>query len=191
MNDAQWRALIEQADLNPSASGTSSRDLAGRVRLIHRRRMRRHLSLAAAVILGLGGLSWYGLATRRQADVAPSISASPPLASVESIRLDDHLKEAIRLIDREESIIQRLLAAERVGRLANKTSATAISLDARLSREEQVGQAAMTVLLTADRRAKLPHDVRAAREDYVCVMQVFPNTIWAETAERRLVALRP
>jgi len=112
-------------------------------------------------------------------------------ASPQSARVEERSQDARRLIDREESIIQRLLAAERVGRLANKANVAAIILDAKLRRDEQLGQAAMTVLLTADRREKLRGGVRASREDYVCVMQVFPNTIWAEAAGRRLAALKP
>jgi len=97
------------------------------------------------------------------------------------------------LADKKESIIQRLLVAERMRRLPTTAKAAMTSLEAQLHRDEQVGRAAMTVLLSGDRRAKrlFGSSMQAAREDYVCVMQVFPNTIWAERAAGRLAALKP
>jgi len=166
-------------------------ELAGHVRVLYQRRRRRKLVIMAATLLGFGGLLWHGLSDRQGRELAKSIPENPAAPFVESVAADDFLQEAHKQIDREESIVQRLLAAERVSRLATTAKAATMGLDGQLRRDEQVGQAAMTILLTGDQRAKRPDSVQAAREDYVCVMQVFPNTIWAERAGVRLAALKP
>ncbi|MGO9113285.1 MAG: hypothetical protein ACLP9L_28980 [Thermoguttaceae bacterium] len=162
------------------------------MRVLYRRRQRRKLALALAVtaLFGLGGLLWHGLADRHGSELAKSVSENPAVPA-KTVPADDRLHEAKKQIDREELIVECLLAAERVRRLTTTAETATIGLDRQLLLDEQVGQAAMAVLLTGDQRAKQPDSVQTAREDYVCVTKVFPNTIWAERAGERLAALKP
>lgn len=61
----------------------------------------------------------------------------------------------------------------------------------RLEREELRGRAAVALLMTAERREGFPDRVEQAREDYASIVELFPNTPWAETARVRLAALQP
>jgi hypothetical protein len=191
MNDDRLKALIELADVDPPAQDVSPLELAGRVRILHRRRQHRKLAVAVAAIVAFGGLLWHGLADRHGVELAKSVPENTHTPSVITVRADNRLHETRKEIDRQELIVERLLTAERVHQL-NATAETALTgRDQQLFRDEQVGQAAMALLLTGDQGAKQPDSVQAAKDDYVCVTKVFPNTIWAERAEQRLAALKP
>ena len=193
MNDDRLKALIEMADIDFPARDVSPLELADRVRVLHRQRQRRKLALAVAVaaLFGLGGLLWNGLADRHGGELAKTVPENLPAPLVITVRADERLQEASKEIDREELIVERLLTAERVRRLTATVETATIGRDRQPLLDEQVGQAAMAILLTGDQRAKQPDNVQAAREDYVCVTKVFPNTIWAELAGERLAALKP
>jgi hypothetical protein len=168
-----------------------SQELAGRVRVLYRRRQRRKLALVAVAIFGFTGLLWHGLAGRQGGELARSVRENPTVPSAITAHADDRLREARKQIEREEWIVERLLAAERVRRLTARAEATTSGRDRQPALSEQVGQAAMAILLTADRRAKQPESVQAAKEDYRYVAQLFPKTIWADRAGERLAALKP
>jgi hypothetical protein len=193
MNDDRLKALIEMADVDPPAQDVSPLELAGRVPVLHRRRQRRKLVLAVAVaaFFGLGGLFWHGLADRHGAELAETVPENPPVPSVITVHANERLQEAREQINREELIVESLLTAERVRRAASQAETATMGPDRQLLLDEQVGQAAMAILLAGDQRARQPDRVQAAKEDYVCVTKVFPNTIWAERAEQRLAALKP
>ena len=161
--------------------------------VLHRRRQRRKLVLAVAVAgcLGLGGLLWHGLADRQGGDLAKSVPENLAVTAAKTVQTHDRVRDARREIEREELIVERLLVAERVRRLKTNAEAATTGIPRQLELDEQVGQAAMAILLIGDRRAKRPESLQAARDDYVCVMQMFPNTIWAERAGERLAALKP
>jgi hypothetical protein len=192
MNDARLKALIEEADASLPAQSASSPDFAGRVRALHRRRQRRKLVFAIAALVGVGGLLWHELAGRPSGELAKSVPVEKPAApTANAVAAEERLRETRKQIDREELIIERLLAQERARRLAAAVEAAPIAFDRQLLVAEQVGQAAMALLLTGDQRANRPGGAQAARDDYVLVMQVFPNTIWAQRAGERLAALKP
>jgi hypothetical protein len=191
MNDDQLRSLIEQADVDPPGPDTGSLELAGRVRVLYRQRQRRKLALAGAAVLLIGGLLWHGLTDRENGEMAKPSPEPEVVQPMQTAQAGDRFREARDQIDHEERILDRLLMAERARRIAAAAESAGIGLDRRLVLDEQVGQTAMTILLAGDRRATQPDGVPDARERYVSVMQVFPNTVWAERAEERLAALKP
>jgi hypothetical protein len=191
MNHQRLKTLIEQADVDPPRRDADSLGLAARVRRLHRWRRRRRLALAGSVLLVVGGLFWRSLADRRGGELANFVPDKPSPASPQDASAGDRLREAGTKIEREELIVERLLAAERARRLAAAAEAAQTGLDRQLLPDRQVGEAAMTILLCGDQRAKRPDGLQAARGDYTSVIQLFPNTIWAKQAETRLAALKP
>jgi hypothetical protein len=178
------KQLIEQADLAPPDAAEPPRDLAARVRGLHGQRRRRKLVAAVAVAaIAAGTLLWIGLPPARGPnavvrDDGPAIAAQRALG------------EARQQIERAENIVARLLVAECRRQLAALPKTADLGLDRQSRYEDQIGPAAAALLLTGDERAKRPGHSAAAREDYACVIETFPNTIWATRAAERLAALK-
>jgi hypothetical protein len=193
MNDKRLKALVEHADIAPPAAWAAS-DLAARVRTLHRRRRRRRLAVAAAAFVAVSvlcGAMALRLADRGGHELAQSPRNAPAESPLQTARKDDSVREISRRIEREKRIVAGLLAAERRRRIETVTETAKIDFDRRLSPDDQVGAAAMALLLSAAESAKRPDRVAAAREDYVFVLRVFPNTVWATRAGQRLAAITP
>ena len=182
MND-RLKQLIEDADLAPPAVAVSARDLAAQVRDLHRKRRRRLVAAAAVAAIAAGTLLWirspHGSGKRNVVKNDDSAFAAE-LA----------LSEAKQKIELSENIVARLLVAERRRQLAALPKTADYGLDRQSRYEDQIGPAAASLLLTGDERAKRPDRAAAAREDYACVIENFPNTIWAARAAERLAALQ-
>ncbi|MGA2620295.1 MAG: hypothetical protein ABSF26_21970 [Thermoguttaceae bacterium] len=191
LNDQHLRELIRQADAMPPPPATTARELACRVRVLCRRRRGRHLAVAIAAIVAIGGLLWHGSANRRRGEPPGPVAGQVGTPPVEVAHADEHLRLLLEQIDREEQAVGRLLAAERLRRLSHARQQAGVVLDRQAFLDEQAGRAAMCVLLTGDRRAKQAESLPAARQDYASVIELFPNTPWAEQAKQRLAALNP
>jgi hypothetical protein len=189
MNEDRLRALIEHADAEPPAPEISSHALASRVRVLYRRRRRRRLAIAAAALLLCGVLLWQRLPGRQTGQLAGPTPPAPAIPAAEVAGAAEHLRAAVQQVEREEQIVEYLLAVERLRRLSD----TARNMKPAVGREEfldeQVGRAATAILLSGDRNSQRPEDISSARKDYACVVQLFPNTVWAERAKERLAAL--
>jgi hypothetical protein len=190
MDEDRLKSLIERADVPLPGRSASPLELAGRIRLLYRRRQLRKLTAVAIAFVASGVVLWLGLTNRRPSDLAKTAPEIRDESLVQTAR-DDGLRETIRRIELEESIVSQLLTAERRRQIDAIPASTRAGLDRRLLLDEQVGQAAMAVLLSAENRAMRPEGVQAAREDYVYLMRVFPNTIWAAQAGEKLAALNP
>jgi hypothetical protein len=185
MNEDRLKTLIERADSPPPKPATVGLELAERVCILHRQRQRRKLMLAAAAAVAVGVVPWLLPGGRPGHEVATS-SPKGPLAPSRAV-----MRNAREEIEREEGIVERLLVTEKRRRLAAISDAAKSNLDGPSFLAEQVGEAAMAVLLSGEQRAEHPERVPAAKEDYACVIRNFPNTIWATQAEARLAALKP
>jgi hypothetical protein len=94
-------------------------------------------------------------------------------------------------IDREERVVRRLLVAERARRLASEAREISGRMTVPASRDELVGPVAAGYLVSGDdkRAAGLP--AASARNDYARVVELFPDTTWADQAKARLASLKP
>jgi hypothetical protein len=182
------KALIEQADVHPPAGDMNPAELAGRVRAVYRWRRRRRLAVVAAAVLLLGGVLWPALSGRQGGEpvtlrshvaVAPEVTIAHPQRS---------LRETAEQVQREEHAIDSLLAAERAGRLAKAAEAARNTSRWAASRDEQVGPAAASYLVSADHKRQAGQPAASAREDYARVIELFPDTVWADQAKACLAA---
>ena len=207
MND-RLKQLIEQSDLAPLDAEVSARELAARVRVLGRQRMQRRLVAAAAIVataavallyagLPIGhphraGAQGDGPAVASEASVQKHERDGAGANAVSQTSLDNEraLGDARQQIEHAETVIAKLLLAERRRQLATLTESAKVGLDLQSRYEDEIGPAAAALLVTGDERAKRPDRTAAARKDYACVIETFPNTIWAARAAERLAALK-
>jgi hypothetical protein len=190
MDQDRLKSLIEYADVAPPPQSASPLELADRVRILYRRRQHRRLTALAATATAAGIVLWFGVARQWRGDVAKSASETRIVLPPQIAHIDS-LQETNRQIEREEAVVWQLLTAERRRQLDAMPDSTKVGLDRRLLPDEQVGQAAKALLMSADDRAKRSEGIPDAREDYAYLMRAFPNTTWAAQAGERLAALNP
>jgi TolA-binding protein len=92
-------------------------------------------------------------------------------------------------IQRQEQIIERLLAAERSNRLKAEADERLLRPTGHELLDEQLSQTAGTMFLCADEENKMPEYKQSARESYNLVIKTFPQTVWAEKARERLATM--
>jgi hypothetical protein len=187
MENDRLKPLIERADFPPPDPIAPPVELARRVRRLYRQRRRRRTAAIAAAGIACALALWFGLTNRQGNDLARQESQkqtiSPSLAAG-----DESIRELNARIELDESVISQLLAAERQQRIA---AARASIKNRQPLFDEQVGTAAMALLLSAEARATRPDGVQAARDDLNYLMHVFPDTIWAARAGEKLAAIGP
>jgi len=189
MNDDRLKALVREIGANLPVPRTASLELGRRVRRLYRRRQRRRLMLAGAALLFLGAVLALELPVDPRGNLAGPARTIPPVSKADRARTNDERRAARSEIEREQWIVDRLLAAERIDRLAEKVREEEADRDRGDFLGGPLDRVAVAVLLTGDRRAKLPGGAERAREDYALVMQLFPRTAWADEAQKRLNTL--
>jgi hypothetical protein len=189
MNDDRLRMLIEKVDAGAAPRGTSAAELSSLARILYRRQRRRRMAVATtAVVLlcvvGAWQASWFWIGVDKTtiADVSPT-SAGDIAA------LKENLAKLEQRIQRQEQVIEGLLAAERYNRVTADMEQRLLKLTGRELLDEQLSQTAGTILLCADEENKIPAYKESARESYNLVIKTFPQSIWAEKARDRLAAM--
>jgi hypothetical protein len=189
MTDDPLKALLKKADVAPTASCTSPLKLASDARVLYRRRCRRNRAIAATGIVFVGILLWQGIHPLHNGDWLQPRKDVPSTAASNSALPPTDLGQAVEDIDREQRIVEQLLIAERRHRLAMTAQKLEITPERQARNEEQVGRAALAILLAADQKRLRPELQASVREDYSSVIGLFPHTQWAESAQRRLAGL--
>jgi hypothetical protein len=186
MNDDRFRRLIEKADVGVAPPGAGAGELSSIARTMYRRRVRRRLAAAATGIMLLcvvgawrASWLWHGVDKTSIAVVSPA-----PAADVTALK--EKLAKLEEQIQRQEQIIERLLAAERSNRLKAEADERLLRPTGRELLDQQLSQTAGTVFLCADEENKLPGYKQSARASYNLVIKTFPQTVWAEKARERL-----
>jgi hypothetical protein len=188
MNDDRLRMLIEKADAGVAPPGVEAGELSSIARTLYRRRVRRRLAAAATGVVLLcvvgawrASLYWHGMDKTNIAVVSPT-----PAADVTALK--EKLAKLEEQIQRQEQIIEHLLAAERSNRLKAEADELLLRPTGRELLDQQLSQTAGTMFLCADEENKLPAYKQSARESYNLVIKTFPQTVWAEKARERLAA---
>lgn len=186
MNDDRLRRLIEKADVGVAPPGAGAGELSSMVRTLYRLRVRRRLALTATGIVLLcvvgawrASSFWHGTDKTSIADISPA-----PAADITALK--GKLAELEEQIQRQEQIIERLLAAERSNRLQAEADERLLRPTGRELLDQQLSQTAGTMFLCADEENKLPGYKQSARDSYNLVIKTFPQSIWAEKARDRL-----
>ena len=164
-------------------------ELANEARAMYRRRSRRHRIIATTGIVFVGILFWQGIHSLHKGEWLQPRKDLPSIAASNSALLPTDLGQAMKDIDREQRIVEQLFIAERHHRLAMAVQKMEISPERQARNEEQVGRAALAILLAADQKRLRPELQASVREDYSSVIGLFPHTQWAESAQRRLAGL--
>jgi hypothetical protein len=187
--DDPLKALLEEADVAPLASCTSPLKLASETRALYRRRSRRNRVIATTGVVFVGFLFWLGIHSLHKGEWLQPRKDLPSTAALNSAVSPTDLGQAMKDIVREQRIVEQLFVAERRHRLAMTAQKLEISPEPRARNDEQVGRAALAILLPADQKRLRPELQTSAREDYTSVIGLFPHTQWAESAQQRLAGL--
>ena len=189
MNDERLRRLIEKADTGVAPPGAGAGELSSIARMLYRRQVRRRLAAAATAVMLLcvvgawqASWLWHGMDKTNIAGVSPAQAADVTVLKEKLAKLEEQ-------IQRQEQIIERLLAAERSNRLKAEADERLLRPTGRELLDEQLSQTAGTILLCADEENKMPEYKQSARESYNLVIKTFPQTVWAEKARDRLAAM--
>ncbi|HEV3418153.1 MAG TPA: hypothetical protein VG056_15110 [Pirellulales bacterium] len=191
VRDDSLRELLAEVDAAPTAPSTGPLELASKVRLLHRRRMRRNQVLASAGVFVAATLVWQSVRLIRERPRQQPPDDDRQIAKVNNAPLPDELRLATKQIDIEQRILDRLLVAERQRKLATMARQLDSIPDRQSRIDEQVGRAAMAILVTADAKRSRPELVASAREDYASVIDLFPHTPWSAEAKQRLAGANP
>ena len=183
------KALLETADIAPTAPCTSPLELASKARALYRRRSWRNRVIATVGILFVGTLLWQGSLRLHEGESLSPRKDLPSIAVSNSAPSPTDLGQAMKDIDREQRIVEQLFVAERRHRLAITLQHLEISPERQARSEEQVSRAALAILLAADQKRLRPELQTSARDDYTSVIGLFPHTPWAESAKQRLAGL--
>jgi hypothetical protein len=189
MNDDYLESLLRAAGRTAGPYASVPPGLAQRVRRLCRRRQRQRLMVAGAAFLLLGAMLARELPVGPGGNPAGPARTSPPVSKTDRVPTNDEPRVARSEIEREEWIVERLLAAERIDQLAEKVREEEANGDHYDAAGGQLDRVAVAVLLKGDRRAKRPSGAERAREDYLLVTELFPRTAWADEAQRRLNTL--
>jgi hypothetical protein len=187
MQDNVLKTLVEEADVRSQSAGGNPAEVAAQVRVVHGRRRRRRLAAIATAFVLLGCL------LRRLAPNGPAPQVAKPspdvaiMKEIAAVAFEQSPRVGMEQIAREERMVHRLLVVERARRLANEAERLS-ERRSPTSREEQVAVVAAGHLVSGDfkRAAGLP--VASARNDYTRVVELFPDTIWADQAKARLAS---
>ena len=199
MNDDRIEQLIRQADASadtPRAPG----DLAGRVERKYRRRqrVRRTATLCGAVgVVALGVGVWQmagnsddrsgsrgSIARTDDATLTPALSLQGRGGRIAEVEAE--LAELRAKIAMHEAVIERLLADEKHRRHMAEARAILAQPDPIEQLDRQMDRTAYIIVLYANRKLEL-YDLReSAAEDYRRVIELFPDSHWADVARQNL-----
>ena len=192
MQDNLLKNLIQGADARPRSAGGNPLELAAWVRVVHgRRRRRRQLAAILAAFVLLNCLLWRIAPVGRVPQgekSSPEVAIVTKIAPVQSERSP---RARMEQIDREERIVRVLLVAERARRLAEEAVEISGRMTSPASRDEQVAPVAAGYLISGDHKRAAGFSVAYVRDDYARVVELFPETIWADQAKARLASLKP
>ncbi|HBO45285.1 MAG TPA: hypothetical protein DD670_15430 [Planctomycetaceae bacterium] len=196
MQTDQLEQLLREAargDASPDVPG----DLAERVRRLAGRRRRRRRVLggaAACVLVAVVGLwaspAWNRQVAREAADdlaaeaVEPAVAPDPQLMAEMAA-----LRERLARLSDEVAELQAQLDAEAEQRRADRRLAALRSKlatpDSHVLAQGELAKAAFLLVHRAEQYEKRNRTAEARRE-YDRVVQLFPETTWAKTAQTRL-----
>jgi hypothetical protein len=179
MNNDQLRNLIEKADAGTAPSGVSAENLSNLSRIRLRQICYRRLLAASAAIMMLlcGFISWQ-LALRQPGENKIDVDA-----------INTNLADLQQQIDQYEQNVDQLLAAERYQRLKSQSDDLFSKSFTHDYLNEQLWQAAGTIVIAADQENDNPRYKQSTRKSYQLVINTFPQTTWADQARARLAAL--
>jgi hypothetical protein len=186
MNDDRLRMLIEKADAGVAPPGTGAGELSSIARTMYRRRVRRRLAAAATAVMILCVVGAWRASSLWHGVDKTSIAVVSPTPTDDVTVLKEKLAKLEEQIQRQEQIIERLLAAERSNRLKAEADQRLLRPTGRELLDQQLSQTAGTIFLCADEENKLPGNKQSARDSYNLVIKTFPQTVWAEKARERL-----
>ncbi|MGO9114539.1 MAG: hypothetical protein ACLP9L_35425 [Thermoguttaceae bacterium] len=191
MQDDLLKKLIQEADARPQSAGGNPLELAALVRVVRGRRRRRRLTVIATAFVLLGCLLGWINAERhvpKAEKPSPEVAIATEIAPAHSERL---LRARIEQIEREEGIVRKLLIAERACRLVEEAEKISARMTPPATRDEQVAPVAAGYLVSGDHKRSAGFPVASARDDYARVVELFPESIWADQAKARLASLKP
>jgi len=87
-------------------------------------------------------------------------------------------------------VVDRLLASQRKRRGLAKSKALSAKIDPIVQIDRHVEQAAYTIVAQADRKVRRWNLTESAASDYQRVIELFPQTCWAEVARQRLAGIK-
>lgn len=191
MRDDSLKALLAEVDAAPVAPSTCPLELANTVRALHQRRKRRNRVVASVGLLVVATSIWQGVRVIREPPWQQPPDDDRQITKVDNAPAPNELRLALKQVDIEQRILDRLLVAERQRKLATMARQLDSIPDRQSRIDEQVGRAAMAILVTADAKRSRPELVASAREDYASVIDLFPHTPWSAEAKQRLAGANP
>jgi hypothetical protein len=199
MDDASFQELLRAAGRSQPPPPTMPSDLAQRVRRLHSRRRRRRAALgglAAAVAL-LGGISWavhYTVGPIQRADDSLAHHTGPAVTGPDSAAEDVQRQRAemAALAARAQRRVQIVEELTRQQRFLRQMA----DLERQFSRPDPLEAARIemekTAFLLVDharQQSLLPRGTSPA-DEYRRILEHFPGTNGARTAEKRLRQLK-
>ncbi len=181
MNEQRLRALLRSGEDDTRPPATA--DLLEGVRLRLRRRTQRQAGVTvAATILLVSTL----VVSQRLEPVGPRVVQTdrPAAVTMDGKELPDYAAEA----DLRAALVQRMIAGERAAaRIRELEAELARPLpDLRVSTRTQVELAAATLFRAGERVRNELRTASAGCRQYQAVIEVYPETAWAQLARRRL-----
>jgi hypothetical protein len=198
MHDDLLKNLIQEADARLRSPAREPAEFAARVRTVCQRRRCRRWGVAAAALVLAACLLWraapwghvpQGGQPAPEVAVATKVEPQPPKRTLPATTT--HRTGPDEQVRREERFVRRLLLAQRARRLADEAEEIGGRMTMPASRDEQVGPAAAGCLVSGDRKRAAGLSVASAQEDYGRVIELFPDTVWADQAKARLASLKP
>lgn len=157
--------------------------IRGRAR---RRRHGRWSLLAAALLLGLIGVVALALAPRGNPPMVRSRDDVQVISQRDPAEIEAEVFQLRRQIEQGEMLVNKLLEAERRGRLAAELAKRRPSPDALAAIRYEQDRAALILVHQAQRFDDELHKRLEAADTYRRVLALFPESQWADVARRRL-----
>lgn len=209
MNSERLHNLLRQADTVhadalhadalPAAANPSPAALAASVRRLSRQRRQRAALLGAGLaVVVTASAAWQAQRFAQVANSDAPLPAAPLLATQSSAVPSpaaqtpaEQMQAALATIDSEQRLVERLISAERLDRARALTDTLQAPLGLPAANVEQLNRAASAIVLAAEQKQQRPQLLAAARDDYSLLVQLFPNTPWADLAQDRLMNIAP
>lgn len=183
-------------DAVPAADAPSPVVLASSVRRLARHRRQRTLFVCAGLtVVVIGATLWQRPQLSQLAQgIAPwpgAPTTHPQSPAEYSTTTKSTTEQLEATINSEQQCVDRLLIAERLRRAVVLTETLQAPLGLPVADMEQLDRAASALVLSAERKQQRPQLLAAAHDDYQLIVQLFPNTAWADLAQVRLMNLTP